>query len=174
MIQMAKTATPRKSRYTDEERAAFRAERAALVESVKTFEPEGDRQERAFERLTGRYSDRNSGLIILQKPGTRGDVQAMSKWNAEGRKVRTGAKAIYILAPAKDDQRADVEIEDETTGETVKLTSATKKRFVWVRVFDRADTEPLPEGWTPRKPRTARPAAKPAPSRHTALDDFLS
>jgi hypothetical protein len=163
----------RKSRYSDAERAEFRAARAALVEGVKTFEPEGDRQEQAFERLTQRYSERNSLLIIMQKPITAGYVQAMSKWNEEGRKIRKGAKALYILAPAKDGQRADVEIEDETTGETVKLTaSPSKKRFVWVRVFDKIDTEVAPEGWNARKPAATRKA----PARQTAtpaLDDFL-
>lgn len=172
---MTKTAAPRKSKYTADEIAAFRAERAALVEGVKTFEPEGDRAELAYDRLTECYSHRNSLLIIMQRPITRGDVQAMSKWNAEGRKVITGRKPIYILAPAKDSQRADVEIEEvEGDGLSIRTSlRSTRKRFVWVRVFDKIDTEPIPEGWTPR---TARPARKAPAARKVntpALDELL-
>ncbi len=151
--------------YTDAERAEIRAQRAALIAQLDSVEVDED--SRTWERLTERYSHRNSMLILIQRPGTRGDVKAMSKWNDEGRKVRKGESGILILAPAGDRRNADVEIDDQAA----KPGEAPRKlRFVWVRVFDRAQTEPLPADW---KPRAAK-AAPAAGSRTPTLDDFLA
>jgi hypothetical protein len=170
------TTAPRKSRYTDEEREAFKAQRAAYVAALDTFEIEPETAtEIAFERLTERYSERNSMLILIQCPASFGDVKAMSKWNEDGRKIKKGAKSIYILAPAGD-KRADVEIADKPAADAKPGEAPSKKRFIWVRVFDRSQTEPLPSDWKPRTPRAPR-AAKAAPvaaTRTAALDDFLS
>jgi hypothetical protein len=179
------TATRTRRTYTEAERAEMKAQRAALVEQVKTFEPEGAREEDAYDRLTQRYSHRNSLLIIMQCPATRGDVKAMSAWNAEGRKVRKGQHGLLILAPAGD-RKADVEIEDDTA----KDEAPRRLRFVWVRVFDRSQTEPLPADWGKGRKvdsdalqahadeceaETPAPAARPVePSRTAALDDFLN
>ncbi len=159
---MAKTSTRTRRTYTDEERAAVKAERAAIVAALDAFEIEPESAtEIAFERLTERYSERNSMLILIQCPATFGDVKAMSKWNEEGRKIRKGSKSILILAPA-----GDREDDDE------KTATPTRKRFIWVRVFDRSQTEPLPADWKPRTPKTATPA--PVDNARTAgIDAFL-
>lgn len=157
---MAKTAARKTYRRSDEEWAAEKARRAALVEAVKTFE--ADEESRAFETLTERYSHRNSMLIVMQRPTTRGDVKAKSKWAEDGLgKIRKGEHGLLILAPAKD-RKADVELD-----ETDKVTGQTRKmRFVWVRVYDRSQME----AW---QDRAAAPAA-PADPRTGALDNFLT
>ncbi len=152
------TTAARRSRYTDAEREQFKAERAALVAAIDTFEIDEDSAaQTVFDRLTDRYSGRNSMLIMLQCPATFGEVKAMSKWNEDGRKIRKGSKAIYILAPAGDrDRKGGDVVEIEQKASEVKPGEAPKKmRFVWVRVFDRSQTEPAPEGFTPRKGRRA-------------------
>jgi hypothetical protein len=191
VIQVA-TKTRTRRTYTEAERTEIKAQRAAIVAQLDGFEIEPDSAtEIAFERLTERYSERNSMLILIQCPATFGDVKAMSKWNEDGRKVRKGAKSILILAPAGD-RKADVEI-DEKPADAKPGTTPQRKRFVWVRVFDRSQTEPLPANWG-RKLTAAEakaeaaalqahadeceaetPAAAPVePSRTAALDDFLS
>lgn len=177
------TKTRTRRTYTEAERTEIKAQRAAIVAQLDGFEIEPDSAtEIAFERLTERYSERNSMLILIQCPGTFGDVKAMSKWNEDGRKVKKGAKSILILAPAGD-RKADVEIDEKPADGAT--TAPRKLRFVWVRVFDRSQTEPIPANWG-RKPAAAlqthadeceaeTPAAAPAePSRTAALDDFLS
>lgn len=122
------------ARYSDEERAAFREYRKALLAKVDSFEPEN---EDVFERLQERFSPRNAALIMMQRPNTKGDVKALSKWNAEGRSVKPGEKAIYVLAPANPRKNQEtVELTETVNGKPKKM------RFVWVPEFDRSQTKP--------------------------------
>ena len=84
------------------------------------------------------YSFNNIMLIYLQnKNATK--LAGIRKWNELHRKVKQGAKAIWILAPVivKDD--------DYQAGDDAKVDDAVKSKkvlgFRAVRVFDIADTE---------------------------------
>lgn len=134
------TKTRRSNRKSPEEQAAIKARRTALIAQVDGFEPDDESVEAVLELLTQRYSVRNSILILLQRPTTKGYVQSFTKWKADNRAVKSGEKALWILAPIKaSEKRADaVELEhkDPDTKETKKL------RFIWVPVFDYSQTEP--------------------------------
>jgi hypothetical protein len=97
------------------------------------------------------YSFNNIMLIYLQnKNATR--LAGIKKWNELHRRVKPGAKAIWILAPVivKDD--------DYQAGDDSKVDDAVKSKrvigFRAVRVFDVADTEAIDErGNIPEKPQ---------------------
>ena len=122
--------------YSDEEWALEKQRRADLRKARDRYElDEGDV---VAARLLERYSVGNTILILLQRPETKGFVQAKSKWAAEGLgKIKKDEHGILILAPAKPGKKADVEeeVEDSKTGQTKRL------RFVWVRVYDRTQME---------------------------------
>jgi hypothetical protein len=86
-------------------------------------------------------SVRNSIMLSMQHPGIT-IVGGFRQWLAEGRCVRKGEKASYILHPCKRKQDSD-----------------TEEAGVWFReaaVFDVSQTEALPEG--ARKAEQANPA----------------
>ncbi len=94
-----------------------------------------------FQAKLRKRSFHNSLLIYIQKPSAT-HVEGFRTWEQKfGRRVKKGAKAIYILAPRqakkKDDETDDSEIDKEVK----------RKNFVFflpVNVFDISDTEAIP------------------------------
>ena len=105
------------------------------------------------------YSLRNAALIVGQLPTAR-EVKSFKKWQEEGRQVRKGEKAAYILAPTKkrrEDQEGGEQAEkakpeqaekpehpaaeDAPQGEDGEAKQS--RRFVLVPVFDVAQTDPV-------------------------------
>lgn len=146
-----KTPTKTRTRLTPEQR---REQAAALHESIaaKVDALRDTDQWRAFLDLTSgfhHYSLNNIMLIWAQRPGaTR--VAGFRQWQARGRQVRKGEKAIRIFGYATkkitDDQPED-EAATTTTGE-----DGTRRRvyFPMLPVFDISQTDPTdPEAADP-------------------------
>jgi N-terminal domain of anti-restriction factor ArdC len=86
----------------------------------------------------GGYSPRNAKLIAAQRPDAT-VVAGFREWLAQGRAVRKGEHGIKILAPSRYAADAGEDESSETAGEA----SADHMRFVFVTVFDIAQTDAL-------------------------------
>lgn len=78
-----------------------------------------------------RYSPRNQLLIRLQRPEIK-QVKGRGQWFKEGRKLRKGCKAIWILAP--NTQKKKKLQEDEEEQENLK-------GFFFMPIYAMEDTE---------------------------------
>lgn len=96
--------------------------------------------------------------LIMLVQGQTADARGFRQWEAVGRHVKKGAKALYILAPLT----RTVPVTDPDTGETTKKTVVYG--FRGVPVFRVEDTEGAPLPADP--PPTARP---PLPLEQVAL-----
>jgi hypothetical protein len=155
---MTSTTKPRKSRYSDEQKAAYKDQKQAEQRELL---------ERAVDALTSEegwlrylktrstfhnYSFNNTILIALQCPEAT-QVAGAKKWREEfNRTIIAGQKAITILAPM-------ISYEKDKQGKFV-LDANGKKiiRHIWfkgVPVFDVSQTEgdPVPEA-PPLQPLT--------------------
>ena len=154
------TKTRKKQQTADERREAMAQRRAMLKEVAEAMalamelDPLVAEQVRAVAEATG-YTERNASLIVGQCPAAS-VVKSFKGWKAEGRAVRKGEKAIWILASTAR-RRADGE-PDEMTQEAPEPTEApeaegqggdgetkARQRFVTVPVFDVSQTDPIPE-----------------------------
>lgn len=100
------------------------------------------------------YSFYNRMLIFIQKPEAT-KVGSFKLWETKFRRVKKGAKAIKVLAPAGKPETT--QYDDETT-ELMGQMGITNRpqitRFRAVNVFDISDTEPIDErGETPDSPQ---------------------
>ena len=97
------------------------------------------------------YSFNNIILIYIQNPNAT-KLMGYKKWNTVNRRVKKGAKAIWIYAPMimKDD--------DFESGSDAGFDSAVQNKkvvgFKAVKVFDITDTESMnPKGEIPQEPK---------------------
>jgi hypothetical protein len=106
-----------------------------------------------FSKFHG-YSFYNRMLIFIQKPNAT-KVGSFKLWESKFRRVKKGAKAIKVLAPAGKPEM--IQYDDETTALMGQLGMANKPqitRFKAVNVFDISDTEPIDErGDVPDSPQ---------------------
>jgi antirestriction protein ArdC len=134
---------------SDAERADYRdgkrSEQRALVEAScrEMLSSEGWRRFAETRATFHRYSFGNWQLIAYQRPDAT-QVAGFKSWQALGRQVRKGERAIRILAPMSVKER------DEQGNETDERLTF----FRAVPVFDisQTDGDPLPEA--PREPIT--------------------
>lgn len=106
-----------------------------------------------FSKFHG-YSFYNRMLIFIQKPNAT-KVGSFKLWESKFRRVKKGAKAIKVLAPAGKPEMIQY---DDETAELMGQMGMTNKpqitRFKAVNVFDISDTEPIDErGETPETPQ---------------------
>jgi len=87
-------------------------------------------------RWTGRYSERNLKLLWLQR-ATATSLHAYNGWLQAGRKVRSGEKAIRMVAPHT---RTDP---DRATEKNPDGTVITRMRVICL--FDISQTDPVGE-----------------------------
>jgi antirestriction protein ArdC len=145
---MSQATIQRGSRFSAGERAAYRQEkrgeqREQVERAVRELLTSDGWGRWAETRATfHRYSFGNCLLIAQQAPAAT-QVAGFKSWQALGRQVRKGEKAIRIMAPMS------VKRENVDTGEVERVPF-----FRAVPVFDVAQTdgEPLPE--VPREPIT--------------------
>lgn len=111
---------------------ARRLQTEQIAASVAALESEpGFRAWMRARRRFHTYSLRNQLLICLQRPdATR--VAGMRAWGALGYRIAKGSKAIWILAPMTVTFTNEAGDEDKRT------------HFRSVKVFDHADTVPIP------------------------------
>ena len=158
------TRAPRTGKKSEARKAAMAARWKQLMELADAMELAMAQDEdvaaavAAMAERTG-YSERNAALIVGQRP-TAQQVQSFKKWQEEGRQVRKGEKAAYILAPTKkrrEDQEGGEQAEkakpeqadkperpaaeDAPQGEDGEAKQS--RRFVLVPVFDVAQTDPV-------------------------------
>lgn len=107
-----------------------------------------------------RWSIRNR-IIIALFGGF--DCRGFRQWEAAGRKVKKGAKAVYIQGPCiKGGRKITVEPKDETEEkrEELKITRTIGGElvgFTWIPVFKAEDTEGAPLSYDIPQPRTDWP-----------------
>ncbi|HEY8414384.1 MAG TPA: M48 family peptidase [Thermaerobacter sp.] len=98
-----------------------------------------------------RPSDRwslSNRLILLQADTE--DARGIRQWNRVGRRVKKGAKAVYILGPVTRIQVVERRVEeiDPETGDARQITVRERRSvlvgFRAIPVFRREDTEPIP------------------------------
>ena len=113
----------------------------ALSERLAAYATSLDPAEQAAytARFDGRYSPRNSLLIVMQAPDAT-IVHGFGDWKTHGRKVRRGEHGIQILAPA-----GAFTVPDRTApaGPAGEPGERTIQRFRVAYVFAYAQTEPL-------------------------------
>ena len=100
------------------------------------------------------YSFYNRMLIFIQKPDAT-KVASFKLWETKFRRVKKGAKAIKVLAPAGKPEMT--QYDDETTALMGQMGMSNRPqitRFKAVNVFDISDTEPIDErGDVPDSPQ---------------------
>ena len=132
----------RHNRTSPEQRnAKLEAAHQQLVDAVASVATsEGWLRYLAAMRRFHDYSPANVMMILIQRPDAQ-RVAGYRTWQGLRRQVNKGASGIAIWAPC---QRR-VELEDETTGDTV--TAKRLSGFRLVHVFDVSDTvgDPIPE-----------------------------
>lgn len=146
--------TPRKAARTSRRQASARSvdaeERrapvAALREQLSEWEQSTDPAEvaRVVAHFTGYgrgYSARNAKLIASQRPDAT-EVAGFREWIVRGRVVRKGEHGIKILAPSKYGRASEAGANGESISADAD-SDADSMRFVFVTVFDIAQTEPL-------------------------------
>jgi hypothetical protein len=79
-----------------------------------------------------RYSPRNRILVKLQRPGVQA-VKGRRQWFQEGRILKKGCKAIWVLAPSKKKKKATKEGEED---------QESLEGFFFIPVYDQRDTRP--------------------------------
>lgn len=108
-----------------------------LKEKIKTDASSEDvKQFLAFREKFHRYSFNNQILIFLQKKSAT-SVAGKKKWLTMNRKIKEGAKGIYIFVPFKSKY---AEPEPDSTDTTV-TSKSEMTRFILKPVFDISDTE---------------------------------
>lgn len=132
-----------KTRSTDAAKAE-RAERfAALTAMVESFDFDelSDRAQRQYDEFLKHYSERNTVLILSQRPSaTR--LRMFNGWKQEGRKVKKGSKAIWILAPAgQTDRNAVSEPVESEAPVTDGQGNQVRRFFKMIALFDISQTE---------------------------------
>jgi hypothetical protein len=94
-----------------------------------------------------------SGYSLLNRlivaDAETGDVRGYKAWQAAGRQVRAGARAVWIFAPNK----MRLEVEDPATGEKKTIYKVTGFRVIPVFRVEDTDGEPLP--YKPLEPPAA-------------------
>ena len=130
----------KKKAISPAKREAAKKARQAKIEQLNQFMAQAEEQGLAespefedFSKSFERYSVRNQLLILTQNPNAT-QVMGYRAWQAEGRQVKKGSKALMIFGPAKK-----MKIEDEKSGEekTISLPPPV------VSVFDISQTEPI-------------------------------
>jgi hypothetical protein len=100
------------------------------------------------------YSFYNRMLIFIQRPDAT-KVGSFKLWESKFRRVKKGAKAIKVLAPAGKPEMT--QYDDETTALVGQMGMTNRPqitRFRAVNVFDISDTEPIDErGDVPDSPQ---------------------
>lgn len=144
-----KRAYPRETSSDEGER---QAKIGALKQQLATWEESTDPDEvaRVVAHFTGYgrgYSARNAKLIAAQRPDAT-DVAGFREWMLRGRVVRKGEHGIKILAPskrAKAAEQAQAADAAETRTDTAQAAE-NSMNFVFVTVFDIAQTDPMEDG----------------------------
>ncbi len=158
---MTPTGKGRRRSYTDEEKAQFAEKREAelkqaheqLAHKLGTLSHSDEwKQWLQFSSRFHTYSLNNQLLIMLQSGGEATAVAGYRSWQAMGRQVRKGEKALKVLAPIM--RRADVvdgegrPVLDET-GEPQKRERLVGVKLVSVFDISSTDGPPIPEPPTP-------------------------
>jgi hypothetical protein len=130
---------------TDAAKSERAARFAALTEMVEAFDLDelGAAGQRRYAGFLDHYSERNTVLIMSQRPSaTR--LRMFNGWKQEGRKVRKGAKAIWILAPAgQSDRNAVSEPVDSNAPITDAEGKSARRYFKMIALFDLGQTEEI-------------------------------
>lgn len=140
-----------------------RQELKKLLTEYKTASAERVAEVEQAAGLACGFSPHNRVLLGLQafaRGMVLGKVQAASKWNDEGRKIRKGQHSLQVLAPIFP--RAEVENEVDGGTEIIVDDSGKPRWFKAVPVFDIGQTEPMTEQDRARAARTREKSA-PAP-----------
>ena len=123
-------------------REAAKKARQAKVEQLNQFMAQAEEQGLAesaefenFSKSFERYSVRNQLLILTQNPNAS-QVMGYRAWQAEGRQVKKGSKALMIFGPARK-----MKIEEDKNGVKEEKTISLPPPVV--SVFDISQTEPL-------------------------------
>lgn len=134
---------PRSRRaLTEEERAARRAaERELMTQAVAELRgSEGWQRWLSLRHLFHRYSFRNQILIACQRP-TATRVAGYERWRKLGYQVRRGERGIAISAHCPPSKKALARWRKEGADPQTK----PRGFFRMVKVFDRAQVEPIPD-----------------------------
>ena len=159
---MMATTTRAKRSYSPQQREQFEQERRQTLEELhntlaKTLGTLSAAHEwqswLKFASGFHQYSMNNSILIMIQSGGTATAVAGYRAWQAKGRQVRSGEKAIRILAPVI--KRLDVEDRDgnpvrDESGKPRKINKLVGVRIVSVFDITATDGPPAPERPTPQ------------------------
>lgn len=130
-------------------KAAAKERRQELKKLLTAYKTASAERVAEVERAAGLacgFSPHNRVLLGLQayaRGMVLGKVQAASKWNEDGRKVRKGQHALQVLAPIFP--RAEVENEVDGGMEIIVDDSGKPSWFKAVPVFDISQTEPMTE-----------------------------
>lgn len=134
--------TKNRKTKTPAQREAAKVARQAKIDQLNSLFAEAEEQGLAespefedFSKSFERYSVRNQILLLTQMP-TATQVMGYRAWQAEGRVVRKGEKALMIFGPSPSkvvtEEKNGVESE-----RTIKLAPPV------VSVFDISQTEPI-------------------------------
>ncbi len=135
-------ATRRRSALSDEERAEKRAaERELMAKAIEELRSsEGWQRWLRVRRHFHSYSFHNQLLIAFQRPGaTR--VAGFRRWLALGYAVRKGERGLSIWAPCPPSKKKMRAWREAGSSPDDK----PRTYFRLVKVFDRAQVDPLPE-----------------------------
>jgi hypothetical protein len=115
----------------------------ANVTDEKTMDAEIRRYLTFFSGFRG-YSFNNTILIYIQKQNAT-KVAGKKAWFKKYRKLKPGAKAIWIFGPKFSDKKTEESGEIDDSGLDKKVKSGEPSGFIPVRVYDISDTEPINE-----------------------------
>jgi hypothetical protein len=139
-------ATRPKPEGTDRESSPNREDRLTelhdrLAEGVERLQTsEGWQQLLEGASRLHRYSF-NNVMLLLSQMETVSSVAGFKAWQRAGRQVRKGERGLWILAP----NTRRLEVEDEQTGETQKVTKLSGFRAIPVWDITQTDGPELPQ-----------------------------
>jgi len=141
---MARKIKTRKS--PEERRTQAEALQASIAEQVEQLrDSDSWRRFLDFSRSFHRFSFNNVALILAQMPSATA-VAGFRQWQAKGRQVRKGERAIRIYGYAQKKIAADPNAE-AAEGEQVETDEATGEKkityFPILSVFDLSQTDPV-------------------------------
>jgi hypothetical protein len=123
----------------------------ANVTDEKTMDAEIRRYLTFFSGFRG-YSFSNTMLIYIQKPNAT-KVAGKKAWFKKYRKLKPGAKEIWIFGPQFNNNKNKESDEVDDSGLDAKVKKGEPTGYIPVRVYDISDTEPVNEkGEVPATP----------------------
>lgn len=154
--------TARRRDYTDEQKAEFAAKREAdlkqahelLATKLRTLSNSDEwKQWLQFSSRFHRYSLNNQLLIMIQSGGEATAVAGYRAWQAMGRQVRKGEKALKVLAPIT--RRVDALDRNgqpilDADGKPKKRDQLVGMKLASVFGIGATDGDPIPSPPTPK------------------------